>query len=238
MKMIYNEEYPGIDRNMSDSNIGARKMKNIRNHIFILNGIINEAIKNGKSIDLQILDYRQCFDSMWLEECINDMYDYGVKNTNLALIYEANKVNKVAVMTPNGLTERKSIEKIVMQGEVFGPLECSISVDSIGKECIARGQYLYSYKGVDVPPLAMIDDLACVSTCGIETIKANSYINAKSNMKKLQFGQDKCHKMHVGKKKIYCPDLFIDSWKMDQKVLFETKIDEENDVFEGDGRIK
>ena len=131
MKIIYNEEYEGINMNMSDSNIGARKMKNIRNHIFILNGIINEAIRNGKSVDIQILDYRQCFDSMWLEDCINDMYDCGVKNRNLAVIYEANKVNKVAVMTPNGLTERRNIEKIVMQGEIFGPLECSTGCPTI-----------------------------------------------------------------------------------------------------------
>ena len=124
-----------------------------------------------------------------------------------------------------------------MQGEVFGPLECSISVDSIGKECIARGQYLYSYKGVDVPPLAMIVDLACVSTCGVETVKANSFINAKTNLKKLQFGQEKCHKMHIGKKKIYCPDLHIDSWKMEQKISIETKIKEEIDAFEGDTQM-
>ena len=152
MKIIYNEEYDNIERNMSDSNIGARKQKNIRNHIFILNGIINEAIKNKKSVDIQILDYRQCFDSMWLEDCINDMYDYGVKSPNLALIYEANKVNKVAVMTPNGLTDRKTVEKLVMQGEIFGPLECSISVDTFGKECLTKGEFLYSYKGVEVSP--------------------------------------------------------------------------------------
>ena len=144
MKMIYNDEYGTIDLNMSDSNIGARKGKNIRHHIFVLNGIINEAIRNKKSVDIQILDYRQCFDSMWMEECVNDMYDYGVRNPNLAMIYEANKVNNVAVMTPNGLTERTKIEKIVMQGEVFGPLECSITVDTIGKECQATNQYLYS----------------------------------------------------------------------------------------------
>ena len=154
MKMIYNDEYGTIDLNMSDSNIGARKGKNIRHHIFVLNGIINEAIRNKKSVDIQILDYRQCFDYMWMEECVNDMYDYGVRNPNLAMIYEANKVNNVAVMTPNGLTERTKIEKIVMQGEVFGPLECSITVDTIGKECQATNQYLYSYKGVDVPPLS------------------------------------------------------------------------------------
>ena len=67
MKLIYNDEYANIDENMSDSNIGARKNKNIRNHIFIINGVINETLKSKKKcIDIQILDYRQCFDSMWL----------------------------------------------------------------------------------------------------------------------------------------------------------------------------
>ena len=48
MKRMYNDEYETLeyetleyetlDNNMSDSNIGARKNKNIRNHIFIING--------------------------------------------------------------------------------------------------------------------------------------------------------------------------------------------------------
>ena len=47
MKMIYKDNYDVIDENMSDSNVGARKKKNIRNHIFILNGIITDVlIKN------------------------------------------------------------------------------------------------------------------------------------------------------------------------------------------------
>ena len=234
MKMIYNQEYDVIDLNMSDSNIGARKKMNIRNHIFVLNGIINEALKTGKSVDIQILDYRQCFESIWMEDCINDLYDYGVKSPNLALIYEANKVNKVAVMTPNGLTTRTNVEQIVMQGEVFGPLECSVTVDTIGKECLARGRYLYFYKGVEVPPLAMVDDLACVSTCGLDTVEINAFINAKTSLKKLQFGPDKCHKMHVGKKTPYCPELGIDSWKMKVNTKIETNTDEHIDEFDGD----
>ena len=60
---------------------------------------------------------------MWLEEVINDLYESGLSNPNLAVIYEANKVNKVAVMTPNGLTRREEVNRIVMQGEVLGPLE-------------------------------------------------------------------------------------------------------------------
>ena len=170
----------------------------------------------SKSIDVGVLDYRQCFDSMWLEETLNDMYEGGLIDDNLAVIYEANKKVKVAVKTPHGLTERVDINKIILQGDVFGPIQCSVSVDTYGKECLADEQYLYSYKGVvQVPPLAMVDDLVIVSECGNKAVMANSYINTKSNLKKLQFGTEKCHKMHVGNKiKEICPDLFVDGWKL------------------------
>ena len=72
MKLVYKDKYPTVDESMSDSQIGARKKKNIHNHIFILNGIINEAVNKGKSIDILIYDYRHCFDTLWLEECVND----------------------------------------------------------------------------------------------------------------------------------------------------------------------
>ena len=85
MKMVYNDKYGLVDGNMSDSNVGARKNKSIRNHIFVLNGIITEVIDNKMpGIDVEILDYRQCFDSMWLEESINDLWDAGIQDNNLS----------------------------------------------------------------------------------------------------------------------------------------------------------
>ena len=138
-------------------------------------------------------------------------------------------------MTPNGLTRRESINNIVMQGEVLGPIECSVTVDTFGKECLNEEKYLYSYKGlVGIPPLAMVDDLACISTCGLETVQMNGFINAKTNIKKLQFGEKKCHKMHIGKKTEYCPDLYIDSWKVETLPETDDKVDEYN----GDYRIE
>ena len=44
-KLIYQEKYPLINKNMSNSNIGARKKRNIKNHLFIIYAIINYAIK-------------------------------------------------------------------------------------------------------------------------------------------------------------------------------------------------
>ena len=149
----------------------------------------------------------------------------------MATIYEANSMNKVAVKTPFGETERKTVEKIVLQGEVFGPLECSVSVDTFGKECLESKKHLYNYKGeVGVPPLAMVDDVACVAECGAQSVAMNAYINAKTRTKKLQFGVDKCHQLHFGKENKLCPDLFIDNWevvKVDSaKTGFENLVDE------------
>ena len=39
------------------------------------------------------------------------------------------------------------MENIVLQEEVFGSLECSVSVDSFGKECFKDEKFLYNYKG-------------------------------------------------------------------------------------------
>ena len=66
---------------MSDSNIGVRKEKNIRNHIFIVNSIIHENPR------IQLND-------------MNDLYEAGVKDN----IFEANMINEVAVQTPNVLS--------------------------------------------------------------------------------------------------------------------------------------
>ena len=240
MKMVYKDTYSLVDGNMSDSNVGARKNKNIRNHIFVLNGIINEAVNSkGMAIEIEVLDYKQCFDSMWLEETINDLWESGIKDNNLSLIYKMNEEVKVAVKTPFGLTERTSVKKVVMQGETFGPLCCSVQVDTFGKECCEKKKLLYYYKGeVGVPPLAMVDDLVCVSTCGVNSVKMNAFINTKTNIKKLQFGLKKCHKMHVGDRKEFCPDLELDDWKVENVEHLDTGENYLVDEFQGPSKLQ
>ena len=216
MKMLWNDVYPTLDRNMSDSNVGGRRGKNIRNYLFIVNGIINDVI-NGKAepIDIGIGDYRQCFDSMWLSESVNDLYESGIQDDNLAIIHAANKHNLVAINTPVGLTKRVPVEEIVMQGEVTGPGQCSNQIDTIGKECIKENKLLYIYKDqVGVPPLGMVDDVLAISKCGSDSVEMNAFLNQKTNIKRLQYGPEKCHQLHVGKQKGICPELYIDEWKL------------------------
>ena len=218
MKMIYKDKYDIIDKNMSDSNIGARKKKNIRNHIFVLNSIIHDVLssKDKKPIDIEVMDYRQMFDSENLRECIRHLFEADVNDDTLCILYEANKKSFIAVNTSNGLSRREETGENVMQGETLAPLISSLLVDSFGKECIKTDKHLYLYKDkVKVPPLAQTDDLITISECGYKTPKINAFMNSRTNMTKLYWGADKCKKMHVGKKKndVLCNTLCVDGWK-------------------------
>ena len=119
-KLVYDDLYNDIDNNMSDCNIGARKGRQVKNHLFIIYGVINSVI-NGKmkSVDIQFYDLEQAFDALWLTDCMNDLFDTlskSQRDDRLALLYTLSLENNVAVRTPYGLTERMLIPKIVQQG--------------------------------------------------------------------------------------------------------------------------
>ena len=87
-----------------------------------------------EALTLQMYDYKQMFDAINLEQATSDVFDVGVNDDNLVMIYNANKDVKMAVNTPNGLTERQTLKNFVLQRDTFGSILASVQVDSIGKE--------------------------------------------------------------------------------------------------------
>ena len=66
-QLIYNDEYSKIDANLTDSNVGARKGRNIRDNIFVMNAVLNSVIKgNEEAIDLGVYNAEKCFDTLWV----------------------------------------------------------------------------------------------------------------------------------------------------------------------------
>ena len=101
-------------------------MQDVRKILETIYGIINSVIQGETGcIDIQIYDIVQAFDALWLEDCLNDIYDAlpeDSRDDKLALLYEINSHNKVAVNTGVGQTERVDIHKVVMQGGTWGSL--------------------------------------------------------------------------------------------------------------------
>ena len=242
-KMVYADFYEDINDHMSDSNIGSRRNRNIKDHLLIMHGIINSVIRgNQECIDIQIYDIEKAFDSLWLEDSLNDIFDSLTKdnkNDKLAMLYEMNRQNLVAIKTPFGLTDRVNMENIVQQGGTWGPMLCSNSIDTIGKKCVERGTHAYLYKNTaKIIPLGYVDDLGGISKCGTESIELNTFLTTQIELKRLKFhqakenGKSKCKKMHVGKTSKTCPILRVHDSSMEEV----SEITYLGDIISKDGR--
>ena len=125
-------------------------------------------------------------------------------------MHECNKESFISIKTAFGQTKRAKVENVEMQGSVLSPIKASASIDTIGKECLQKNENIYKYKNlVNIPPLAMVDDIVGIAHCGQKSVKLNTFINSKIEMKKLWLGENKCHQIHVGNKDLICPDLMV-----------------------------
>ena len=154
------------------------------NNLFVVYGIITYALEAGIEIDMTLYGLAKCFDSLWFQETMNNLWDSGVKDDKFALISKMNTNCNIAVKTPVGITDRFQLEKIEMQGTKLSNIKCAVQINTLGKECYTFDEGMFLYKEcVKVPPLGMIDDVSSFSKCGSDSVKINAIINAKIESK-------------------------------------------------------
>ena len=220
-RLLYNDSYPVIDEHLTDGNVGARKRRNIRDNIFVLGAITNSVI-HGKQppIQVEVMDVDTCFDKLWLQKTINALYEDGLTNNALNLLYEENRNAQVAIKVNNKITRRINIKDIIIQGSVFGSLKCTATMDKLNKLILQDKQVLYSYKNdpnIQIGVLGMVDDTLSISECGNRTIAKNAMINSFIENQRLTLSEDKSVVVHIGsqnKCKTPCPDLKIHENRM------------------------
>ena len=167
----------------------------------------------SEPIDVQLFDVEKCYDALWLQECINDLYDSGLKNDKLPLLFLENQNARVAVKSSQGISKRADIKNIVMQGSVWGSLFCTTTMDKLGQYCYENPEMLYDYKGVAVPPLCTVDNILTIQKCQ-DAKKINATINAFIEIKKFTLSHKKCNRIQVVKSKEVCPDLKVHESEM------------------------
>ena len=189
MRLIFNLKYPMFNDNMSDSNVGGRQKKSGINHIWIMNNIIHDQHTSVKKrpIIIQQYDFRQMFDGMDAKEAIGDLFEYGVNDDNLSLIYEANKNFVMNVKTPHGTSQSYTLTDRIMQGDTWAPAMASAQVDSFGKQMIEEEpSFMFMFKDVvPIPLLGQVDDLIGVAEAGVKTHQLNAFVNVKTANKDL-----------------------------------------------------
>ena len=64
-------------------------------------------------------------------------------NDLFSLIAKLDQECNVRVKTPCGISDRFTLNEIVMQGSVWGPLLCTTTMDKIGQKAYKTGHPLY-----------------------------------------------------------------------------------------------
>ena len=54
---------------------------------------------NEEPVDFQVYDVEKCFDTLWLHEVINCLFEAGLQNDKLPLLFLENNTAQVAVKT-------------------------------------------------------------------------------------------------------------------------------------------
>ena len=209
-RLMYNDNYHVIDQNLTDGNVGARKQRNVRDNIYVLNAITNSVV-NGKMPPIQVgvTDIEKCFDKMWLQATINALYEAGITNDTLNILYLENKTAQIAIKVNNKLTKRIPVRDVIMQGSVWGSIQCTTMLDKLNKVMLKEDHLKYLYRNdpnIPIGVLGMVDDTLTIANCGRQSVSKNAVLNSfiENNRLTLSEGKKCCysywsHKILSGK---------------------------------------
>ena len=169
---------------------GSKSGKSAADNLFLLRSSMDYSKYKNESLYVTTYDFRQAFDSLWLQDCILVLRRLGVEKYILKLINEMNKKAVVQIKTPHGLTEPVDVTDIVKQGGILGSHMCSATT----------AEYCEQNKGmsignVSIASLAFVDDIADLSTTFEDAVSSHQNALSFAKRKKLQLAPDKCYIM-------------------------------------------
>ena len=220
-RLLYIDSYETIDDNLTDANVGARKERSVRDNMFVISAVTNSVLNGiSRPIQVEVMDVIKCYDKLWLEACINSLYEAGLNNDHLNLLYLENKTANIAVKINNKVSRRIPVKRVVMQGSVWGGLKCTTQMDTLNKYMKAKEELTYKYRGdptIPIGVLGMVDDTLAIAECGVKSVEKNAVVNSFMETHRLKMHKDKSVVIHVSKAKqcsLPCPKLMVHKDKM------------------------
>lgn len=98
-----------------------------------MRAVIDEYMYYKRNFYIIYGDLKKCFDKLWLQDTINDLWKSNMLSNKVKVFHEMNKEAKMIVDRPLGMTDEIEMKNIVKQGTIYGPMLCSISTDKINR---------------------------------------------------------------------------------------------------------
>ena len=165
----------------------------------------------NKELWITFYDIEKCFDSLcdslWLEDCINSLWDLGVKDDMLYFIHLLNTKASVTIKTPMGDTQPLLLSNLVKQGTVLGPVLNNCSLDRFSQE-----SFSYQFGSVEIKTSLFVDDISDPDSCKTTATLCDKVLEAIQHQKRVTFSAEKCELLLVNRKE--CDSLPLNSDKI------------------------
>ena len=98
---------------------GGKKGVAVADHTLVLLEMINRNRYLGSDTYLVFIDMTKCFDKLWLEDGVLELWRAGLDATDARIILEMNRKARAVIETPVGKTEEIVLDNVCKQGTVF-----------------------------------------------------------------------------------------------------------------------
>lgn len=187
------------EKTASTFQCGGRKGTSTIDHTLTVLEIIQRNKYLGKPTYLVFIDMEKCFDKLWLESGILELWKSGMSVVDANTIYEMNKRASITIDTPIGKTNIITVENTVKQGTIYGPRICSKEMEQINN--LGRKTVTHYGPRIEIGILAYVDDLTSAGSKDIAE-KAISNANIIEVKKKATINLTKSKYMIINKKVI------------------------------------
>ena len=182
--------------NTSQFQNGGMKSKGVVDNLFIIRGVIDHALYLGKELSITFFDNEKCFDTtLWLEDCINPLWENGIRDDMLSLIYLLNTKVQVTIRTPIGESQPFICSSIVKQGTISGPVLNNCSIGDFSKS-----RCPYYFGNTEIKSLEFVDDIADLNDDMISAQVSCKVMENMQDKKRLTFSAEKCELLRINPK--------------------------------------
>ena len=85
---------------------GGKKEAMTGDNWIILRAIIDNNRRLRKTTHIIMANAEKCFDKLWLQDCLVDMKEAGMREREIQMLYNLNKMAEIMIQTPVGETEK------------------------------------------------------------------------------------------------------------------------------------
>ena len=201
--------------NIDPSQAGMKTNRSPADHTFLMRSAIDHSKFLNKPLYIVLYDFSQCFDSLWLDDCILSLRKLGIQNEVLSILKSMNSECNIQVKTPVGVTEDFTVKNIVQQGSVCGGILCAASTGEVSADIPTGGTQI----GLsNIRCLVFVDDIAIMNATLQDTYEAHEKVVWFSKIKRLTLNGQKCMIMCVNQNAAsVVPQLRINGEILDEK---------------------